>query len=242
MLKKVMLMAALTIISGLVLADAPKPTVDLPLNEGDFAAIKDYSAAPVQIKVLHPELLKWVDGPNGKAVYFKNDVKRGNRGGVSVKVPATVDVSKGYTIAVTIKPDVMDKRARQHILRYCNGLDRDAGIMLFTYWEGFYVRLGTAPKKTIDVTSNRSVIPARGGKWYKVVTTFDGKVAKLYVDGTKHGEKSAAVAKPKPFHTVVLGSTGDGAGYGFCGIICDFKLYDRALSDAEIAQLQQVEE
>ena len=69
-------------------------------------------------------------------------------------------------------------------------------------------------------------------KWTLLVTTFDGKLLKGYVDGVKQGE---TVATFGPGERTMLG--GDGVpGRYFHGYIDDVAVYDRALSTDEISK------
>ena len=74
---------------------------------------------------------------------------------------------------------------------------------------------------------NSTIVPQLG-KWYHVAGVYDGKTAKIYLDGKLDNTKAVSL------------NTGDsalGIGGTFGGRIDDFRIYDRVLSDSEIQTL-----
>ena len=73
-------------------------------------------------------------------------------------------------------------------------------------------------------------------KWYFVVATFDGKLACIYVDG-----KLAASAKTPSAGIasnnsgITIGDNQEGGSRFLNGVIDEVKIYDRALTAAEVA-------
>jgi hypothetical protein len=77
------------------------------------------------------------------------------------------------------------------------------------------------------------------GQWYHVAATYDGSVAKLYVNGTL--EASARYAKTLAWQGPFwLGRRADFDGnYPFNGLIDEVRIYSRALTDNEVEYLYQ---
>ncbi len=80
------------------------------------------------------------------------------------------------------------------------------------------------------------------GKWHHVAVSFNKatKQYKLYIDGRADGEKKLNVEDEVTSHVVKIGRTSDnfpGKDNGFKGAIDDLRVYDRALTDAEVAHL-----
>jgi len=75
------------------------------------------------------------------------------------------------------------------------------------------------------------------GRWTHVAATYDGRAMRLYVDGKLKGELPRAGAIRPSEAKLVLGSYGQSdRRHNFIGAIDEVKLYDRALSEAEIAE------
>jgi hypothetical protein len=75
--------------------------------------------------------------------------------------------------------------------------------------------------------------------WHHVVYTFDGTTHKLWIDYTM-GAASAMGTTGTQMGAVIAGNFGNaiaGAAQAFKGTLDDIRIYDRALSDAEIAAL-----
>lgn len=72
------------------------------------------------------------------------------------------------------------------------------------------------------------------GRWVHLAGTFDGKMLRIYVDGRECG----SVARPGPLkpnsHNICLGSYAERHAACFRGLLDEVKLYDRALSPAEV--------
>ena len=73
------------------------------------------------------------------------------------------------------------------------------------------------------------------GEWYHLVVTYDGSNIKYYANG----EKVVTAACPKgadetPRTLKIAHSTQFGEGWDFIGAIDEVRIYDRALSDAEV--------
>lgn len=75
------------------------------------------------------------------------------------------------------------------------------------------------------------------GRWVHLAGTFDGTTMRLYVDGSEAGlmERPGPV-KPNSF-PLCLGSYTPGHAAHFAGLLDEVRLYDRALTAAEIARL-----
>ena len=77
------------------------------------------------------------------------------------------------------------------------------------------------------------------GEWHHIAASYDGQFAKLYVDGQLQGSADGGSAGGSISYTgtpsLTMGvSAGDGSGNHFVGIIDEVKLFNTALSAAEI--------
>jgi len=77
--------------------------------------------------------------------------------------------------------------------------------------------------------------PVPLGKWTHVAATYDGQMMRLLVDGKLKGTLPRAGAIQPSEAKLVLGSYGQGDNrHNFIGVIDEVRLYDRALSAAEV--------
>src|SRR5690606_27212695 len=80
------------------------------------------------------------------------------------------------------------------------------------------------------------------GQWHHVVCVREGRISRVYIDGALVREGTAPVIKNvssnQPFK-IGAQETGGGGSYTnyFNGMLDDFLVYDRALGDADVVQL-----
>ncbi len=214
--------------------------IDLPLNEGDNAAIRD--AAGNQLEIKNPQFLNWADGADGGVLEFRNNDGNTIRGSVNVRMPAGFDLTQGFTFAATIKTgkDFAKKRIYP-VLRFADAMFHGKGIFIFCNWNMLWVRVGAVNGKHTDLQSNTSNVSIQADSWYRLAVTYDGKILRIYINGCPAAEKEVVLQNPAIHKHLLIGSTGDGAGYGFDGIISQVKVYGRALNENEITALQSGE-
>jgi prepilin-type N-terminal cleavage/methylation domain-containing protein len=75
------------------------------------------------------------------------------------------------------------------------------------------------------------------GKWYQVAGTYDGATIKTYVNGALDRQVAAPGSMDIVSNALNIGKTADGVANYFNGLIDDARVYNRALSAAEIAAL-----
>ncbi len=75
------------------------------------------------------------------------------------------------------------------------------------------------------------------GEWTHVAATFDGTTAKVYVNGAMTAEDSPWSFGYDPGAAMQIGACDPGGGNPFNGALDEVRLYDRALSEAEILEL-----
>ena len=75
------------------------------------------------------------------------------------------------------------------------------------------------------------------GVWYQIAGTFDGSTVKTYVNGVLDRQVSASGILSSTTYAIDLGKTADGTNNYFNGLIDDARVYNRALSAAQLAAL-----
>lgn len=215
-------------------AAIPEPVLDLPLNSGDFSAIKD-EAGKCKLVVSAPEKLSWVEGPEGKALQFNGD-KASPRGAVTVTLPQDFKMSSGFSIRIVFKSaDDHIRKARYQLLQYGAGADKVTGLSVFLYWNSVQCRFGNAAKTTLITPANIVIKPAT---WYDCIVTFDGKNMITYLNGKAVTKPMAATVPDHKRNNLCIGATtAAGTGYPFKGAISNVVIYPRALTAEEISNL-----
>ena len=74
-------------------------------------------------------------------------------------------------------------------------------------------------------------------EWHHVAGTFDGDRINLYLDGVLDASIETAVNIGVNSSNVLIGENPEAAGRNWDGLIDDVRLYNRALSEAEITEL-----
>jgi hypothetical protein len=72
--------------------------------------------------------------------------------------------------------------------------------------------------------------------WHLVTATYDGSIGRLYVDGALVASETFT-APPNTNYPFYIGRYYGGGGYGWIGSMDDVRLYNRALTSAEVAAL-----
>ena len=75
------------------------------------------------------------------------------------------------------------------------------------------------------------------GEWNYLVFTWDGGVARFYVNGTQTSQVNWTYAAGNTSNNMAIGRSDEGSTYAFFGKIDDIRIYDRALSAAEVLSL-----
>jgi hypothetical protein len=198
-----------------------------PMNEGAGATVADASGnrhtGTIQGKPT------WVDGPEGfgKALYYG-----GQNPAVGWVNCGTWDPSAGtgqLTVAFWVKYD-----------------GPVPGV-----WQGVVgKRDGSGDVWSIEVTADNHVAqfftqgswPYCGqrmlptGVWTHVAVTFDGATMVFYIDGVETGRGGVSLG-PKTDAGISIGCSIQGGGNGFHGAIDEVRLYDNALSAAEVKKI-----
>ncbi|HEY5922860.1 MAG TPA: LamG domain-containing protein, partial [Kofleriaceae bacterium] len=100
---------------------------------------------------------------------------------------------------------------------------------------------GTCLETVNAAAANQSVcgpiLPA--GRWFHVVGRWDGTSKALFIDGVKAGELPNATVSQIDNHDMLLGGDENMGmpAYQFQGQLDEVQIYDRALTDPEIAML-----
>lgn len=196
------------------------------------------SAAPLQLSLDEAGAAEWtihgraetVPGAEGAGLQLDG------RSLIEVKDSAAiVPGAEGFSFTVWCNP--FHVRDGQHMIvaknRYGQG-EREWGVMIdqdgkfrLYLWQGKWatVEAKTAPKP---------------GHWHQVGVVIAGKSAELWIDGRREGRVDLAAPVAATAAPLTLGGVLDGSPrQTWFGALDDFRLFDRALSEAEMAALHE---
>ena len=215
---------------------AAEPVMDLELNSGDTAAIKDLSANKCKVVISAPQKLTWAEGPDGKVLQFNGD-RTVPRSVLQITPPKTFDLSKGFTLRFAFKtPDDYQRNVRYQLFQFGNGADKVTGVTLFLYWRAIHCRYGVKSSGAVQTPASFVVKPAT---WYDCVVTYDTKNVVIYVNGKAVSKPvPAAIGNIKGRWFTIGGTSPAGAGYAFKGLVSTAQIYNKALTAEEISTLE----
>ena len=217
-------------------ADGKGLVLHLPLNEGSGNVVKDIGPRKLTGKIYdNSQSTAWVEGrEENKALHIS---------GVNGKAPYVLvegfkadEFCNGMTVMCYVKPD-KDKYIRSSIWHLVASNRSGKGFLLAIHYERLLLGGdGNKLSKYANSVSNKN--PIRGGEWMHLAATHDGKgTFKVYIDGALAGTSSDKMSGPI---TPGNGCIAIGSLYGYTpmqGAIADVKVYNKALSDAEIMDL-----
>jgi len=120
----------------------------------------------------------------------------------------------------------------------------DTSIGSSEYWAGisqgnFLTATIGASTAGIGWPAGETTITPTMGTWYFLAASWNGTITKVYINGNE--EKSYALAtKTNIDYPTRLGASSDGASYQYNGLIDEVRIYNRALSAAEVKQLYKL--
>jgi hypothetical protein len=185
-------------------------------NEGTGDIAADSSGNKNDGKLIRsPE---WVNGKFGKAL--KLDLAK------TQKVDIANSASFGkITTAVTMEAWVNPANVSGWM---SFGVKGDIAYGMFISSTAF-VRMHYSGGTSLDTPANA----IKANEWTHVVGTYDGKAARIYLNGELKAEVNATAAIPANALTFVIGGTQESRDW-FVGMIDEYKLYSRGLTADEV--------
>jgi len=219
MLKRLVMATSVIVLlggaAGAALTDGLAAHYKMERGLGDVAF--DYGPQKLNGKIVGA---KWIETAHGPALEFDG-------------TSAYVECGKGDVLGLT---DEVSLSAWIHPKALPTGEPAIAGEDPRSYAMTYYTNgnLYFYPVKGGGIALKTPVAP---GKLYHVAATFDGKLARLYVNGSL--KKTRDLEKPSKVTSglnVVIGG-GNRPGVFFNGVIDDVRIYKRALTEKEVKAL-----
>jgi hypothetical protein len=138
-------------------------------------------------------------------------------------------ITENITVAAWIRVDVFDKTYQAIVTKG----DSSWRIARNGESNGIQWRCN-GPPQTLRINGNVNVNDAQ---WHHVAGTYDGAMARLYIDGIPDGSMAATGAISKNTASVYIGGNAEQTARMWKGSIDDVRIYNRALTDAEVRLL-----
>lgn len=170
----------------------------------------------------------WSGGVLGGGMNFNGSNQR-----VSIPDNNSLDLTNQITIAAWIKPG---KKDTQYPIKKARS-DSINGYELSLSSSGkVFVRFNQASSDNAYRLNSTTSYPIDGNTWMHVAATYDGTTLKLYINGVLDASMNAAVTIANNAIPLSLGSDDQNVA-PFQGGLDDVRIYNRALSAAEIQTL-----
>lgn len=198
-------------------------------DEGSGELVKDSGKAKcngiLKNSKKTPDKPVWVDGKFGKALEFN--------GFNYVQLDKAFAKFDKITIMAWIKTKKV--RTRGTIIGNKGDTSKDGFRFEYTPWWGrLAFQYGNGAKTQGIITKPNAIKP---GFWTHVAASYDGKVIRLYHNGSKILEKKASGKILGHSKAPRIGVYLSSPVYGFIGVIDDVKIYSTALSGKEIINI-----
>ncbi|UCG48833.1 MAG: LamG domain-containing protein, partial [Phycisphaerales bacterium] len=167
---------------------------------------------------------QWVAGYDGGGLRFN-----GSSSYVDCGNPAAFDITGQVTLALWVKTE--DAANGQHNpyvgkgdTSYAIKHHTSNSIEFFIYDDTWY-------------TARASLDSSFNGVWHHVAGTYDGANLKVYVDGALQATTAYVGSIASSTYAVNIARNSQVTGRFYAGAVDDVRIYDRALTDAEVAAL-----
>jgi len=174
---------------------------------------------------------EWAAGIDGGALGLNWN------GYVNCGTGASLDITGDFTVGAWVKPGPGSEASYMGVGGRLVSAPSYMGFSLVRHSSGVY-RLWVANQATAAVVGASSTQTYTAGEWHNVMGVRSGSACSLYVDGVKAGSADVPVmALSTNFVHIGMQYANSPTDRLWIGLIDDFRLYNRALTEAELAAL-----
>ncbi len=168
-----------------------------------------------------------VEGVRGDALDFD-----GTTGRVTVADDETLDVTRALTVAAWVRSE---RVGTQNIVKKSTNHGVEGFELSIASNGRPFFRVNQASAADTYRVNAPAALPT-DGTWVHLVGTYDGAQLRFYADGALIGSAAGPTAVAENSLPLVIGDQ-PGGGFPFDGAVDDARVYERALTDAEVAAL-----
>ena len=156
-----------------------------------------------------------------------------------VSYSVVLNSTNGFTVSVWTRVDVVKTGSYASVIGLYATTNTGGFLNFFDINEnaggtfGFYGQ-NQGASGIVPVSFNTSTTPVLSG-WYHVTTVFTNSTISMYVNGIASG--SATYANAFTTNTMYLGRSGQYSGHSYCGSYDDLRVYNTALSAAQVQSI-----
>jgi hypothetical protein len=150
-----------------------------------------------------------------------------------VENDATLNPSSQITLSTWIRPD---QSRTQYVIKKARANTADGYELSLSSSGRVFVRFNQASAGNSYRVDSNSKYPTSGNEWMHVSATYDGTTIRLYINGLLESSKVANFQIASNALDLHLGAGNEGYR-DFSGAIDDARIYNRALTAAEVQQL-----
>ena len=173
-----------------------------------------------------------VPGVNGTGLELSGDGGR-----VLVPDDPTLDVADGFTVAAWLRPT---RYGTQYLVKKARHNEVDGFELSLSSGGNVFVRFNQPSAGNAYRVDTVSSYPVDGIEWVHVAASFDGQEIRIYVNGVLEAWSNAPGLEITA-NDLALSIGAEDDGYrGFSGALDEVRLYDVALTEAEIQALATV--
>jgi hypothetical protein len=173
----------------------------------------------------------WPEGVDGLALGLDGTTDYG-----TVPDDDSLDATDGITLALAVKPE---RTGTQDLLTKA-ATDTTDGYSLSLASSGVpFVRFNQASSGEALRLNATTPYPVDGNTWIHLAATYDGTDIRIYVDGAEEAVSPQTFVISANALELGIGAQSDGTRH-FQGAVDDVRVYSRALSGPEIAELATV--
>ena len=199
------------------------------MEEGSGMTLTDHSGLNNHGTLQNNSSVNWVAGKDGKAISLPGSLNRF----ATVRHQSSLSLSNAITISAWIRPNDVHLR---RIISKTNPNGFEFGTTSGGKIEFIFNR--SSAGSTYRLTSATS-FPADGNTWMHVAATFDGRTSTIYINGRKDVSMTYdPVAIGTNSSDLFIGAL-TGGGNRWNGLMDDLRLYNRVLTETEVAKLAQ---
>jgi hypothetical protein len=149
-------------------------------------------------------------------------------------VPQTLAWNGSYTVAAWVKNPEISKEG-ECLMSWCN---REAMRLANSYNAMYFNSAGYGAAGHLDYHFDMPFrhLP-KANEWHHLVLTFDGMTEKIFVDGVPDNAQMMTLSSAIKNSKFIIGASD--AGENYSGYLASLKMYDYALSEAEVRQQMQ---